>query len=205
MSKTGFAKDQLASFIARVERLEAEKKAIADDVKEVYAEAKSMGFDCKTMRKVVALRKLDKADFEEQEAMLDLYMGAVGFDTTPLAKSADHESLDPKLVERIAQAVQTSAGQAAVLAAVDTMIERVDDETGEITAIPAGSHGADHGLPDKKAEEASSVPARDVAAKGPVEITGERVPASKPGAVASAPELPAFLDRRAKPRPHQSA
>jgi len=78
MAKSGFAKDRLRSFVERVERLEEEKKALSDDIKEVYAEAKGEGFDVKTMRQVVRLRKMDKADFQEAEAMLDLYLGALG-------------------------------------------------------------------------------------------------------------------------------
>ena len=79
MSESGNALDggHLKAFIERIERLEEEKKAIADDIKEVYAEAKGEGFDTKTMRQVVSLRKLDKADFQEREAMLDLYLTAM--------------------------------------------------------------------------------------------------------------------------------
>ncbi len=77
MSKTAFAKDQLKSFIERIERLEEEKAALAADIREVYAEAKGTGYDVKIMRQVVRLRKLDKADYEEQEAMLELYKQAL--------------------------------------------------------------------------------------------------------------------------------
>ncbi len=77
MSKTAFAKDQLKSFIERIERLEEEKAALAADIREVYAEAKGQGYDVKIMRQVVRLRKLDKADYEEQEAMLELYKQAL--------------------------------------------------------------------------------------------------------------------------------
>jgi len=77
MTKSAFAKDVLRSFIERVERLEEEKKALADDIGEVYAEAKGDGFDTKIMRQVVRLRKLDKADFQEQEAVLELYKRAM--------------------------------------------------------------------------------------------------------------------------------
>lgn len=84
MAKSGFAKDQLLSFIKRVERLEEEKAALTADIREVYSEAKGTGFDTKIMRMVVRLRKLDKADFQEQEAMLDLYMTAVGLQADDL-------------------------------------------------------------------------------------------------------------------------
>ncbi|MCR9220369.1 MAG: DUF2312 domain-containing protein [Alphaproteobacteria bacterium] len=69
---------RLRSFIERVERLEEEKKAIADDVKEVFAEAKSQGFDVKTMRKIISLRKKDPDDRAEEDALLETYMSALG-------------------------------------------------------------------------------------------------------------------------------
>ena len=77
MAKSGFAKDQLKSFINRIERLEEERAALSADIREVYSEAKGTGFDTKIMRQVIRMRKLDKADFQEQEAMLDLYLTAM--------------------------------------------------------------------------------------------------------------------------------
>ncbi len=74
----GIAAAQLKSIVERIERLEEEKKALSDDVKDVYAEAKANGFDTKTLRQVVKLRKQDKAEREEQEALLDLYLNALG-------------------------------------------------------------------------------------------------------------------------------
>jgi uncharacterized protein (UPF0335 family) len=78
VAKSGFAKEHLRSFIERIERLEEEKKALADDIREVYSEAKGTGFDTKVMRQVIRLRKMESADRQEQEAMLDLYLGALG-------------------------------------------------------------------------------------------------------------------------------
>ena len=78
MAKAGFAKERLRSFVDRIERLEEERAALSANIREVYSEAKGEGFDTKTMRQVVRLRKLDKADFQEREAMLDLYLGALG-------------------------------------------------------------------------------------------------------------------------------
>jgi uncharacterized protein (UPF0335 family) len=75
---TRFAMDQLKAIIERVERLEEEKKAIADDIRDVYAEAKGNGFDTKALRTVVRLRKQDKQEREEQEAILDTYLQALG-------------------------------------------------------------------------------------------------------------------------------
>ena len=71
-------RDQLKSIVERIERLEEEKKTIADDIKEVYAEAKGTGYDVKVLRQVVALRKRDLDERRESEAILDLYMQAVG-------------------------------------------------------------------------------------------------------------------------------
>lgn len=68
---------QLKSFIERIERLEEEKRSIADDIKEVYAEAKGNGFDAKIIRKIVALRRQDAAERREQEEILDLYLKAL--------------------------------------------------------------------------------------------------------------------------------
>lgn len=78
MAKSGFAKEHLRSFIERIERLEEEKAALTADIREVYSEAKGTGFDSKIMRQVVRLRKLDTADRQEQDALLDLYLGALG-------------------------------------------------------------------------------------------------------------------------------
>ncbi len=75
---TRFAKDQLKAIIERVERLEEEKKAIADDIRDVYAEAKGNGYDVKALRMVVRLRKQDKQEREEQEAILETYLQALG-------------------------------------------------------------------------------------------------------------------------------
>ena len=72
------AAGQLRAFIERIERLEEEKKTIADDIKEVYAEAKANGYDTKTLRQVVRIRKQDTAERQEAEAILDLYLQAVG-------------------------------------------------------------------------------------------------------------------------------
>lgn len=72
------AAGQLRAFIERVERLEEEKKTIAEDIKEVYAEMKANGFDTKAVRTVVRLRKKDQAERQEEEAMVDLYKNALG-------------------------------------------------------------------------------------------------------------------------------
>jgi uncharacterized protein (UPF0335 family) len=74
----GVAGERLKSFIERIERLEEEKKALAEDIKEVFSEAKGVGFDVKVMRQVIRIRKMDEDDRDEQEALLDTYMRAIG-------------------------------------------------------------------------------------------------------------------------------
>jgi uncharacterized protein (UPF0335 family) len=73
-----FAKDQLKAFVERIERLEEEKKAIADDIRDVYAESKANGFDVRTLRTVVRLRKQDLNERKEREAILETYLHALG-------------------------------------------------------------------------------------------------------------------------------
>ena len=75
---TTVAAGQLKSIIERVERLEEEKRQVADQIKEVYGEAKANGFDARTIRKVVSLRKKPTEEREEEEALLDLYLSALG-------------------------------------------------------------------------------------------------------------------------------
>ena len=72
------AAGQLRAFIERVERLEEDKKAIAEDIKEVYGEMKATGFDTKAVRKIVAMSKKDQAERQEEEAIIDLYKNALG-------------------------------------------------------------------------------------------------------------------------------
>jgi len=79
MSDTGgIAADRLRSFIERVERLEEDRANLNADIREVYSEAKSAGFDAKTMRQIVCLRKLEPAERQEQEHLLEVYRNAVG-------------------------------------------------------------------------------------------------------------------------------
>ncbi len=85
--QTAVAQGQLRSLIERIERLEEEKKALAADIREVYAEAKANGFDTKILRKVVALRKKERSEREEEEAMIELYLNALGM--LPDAEAAE--------------------------------------------------------------------------------------------------------------------
>lgn len=75
---TRFAKDKLKAFVERVERLDEDKRGISDDTRDVYAEAKANGFDVKALRTLVRLRKMDSDERKESEAVLELYMHALG-------------------------------------------------------------------------------------------------------------------------------
>jgi uncharacterized protein (UPF0335 family) len=79
------ARDRLRAFIERIERLEEEKATLAADIKEVYAEAKGTGFDTKTMRKVIRLRRMDVQKRQEEEMLLDTYLHALGMEDAPAA------------------------------------------------------------------------------------------------------------------------
>ncbi|RVU39692.1 DUF2312 domain-containing protein [Hwanghaeella grinnelliae] len=74
----GVTGERLRSYIERIERLEEEKQALADDIKEVFAEAKGTGFDVKVMRKIIRMRKQDLNERKEEEALLETYMAAIG-------------------------------------------------------------------------------------------------------------------------------
>ncbi|MET3483146.1 uncharacterized protein (UPF0335 family) [Methylobacterium sp. 1973] len=85
----GVAADELRQFIERIERLEEEKAGILGDIKEVFAEAKGRGFDTKAMRTILRIRKQDHSERQEQEAILELYMQALGMlADTPLGRAA---------------------------------------------------------------------------------------------------------------------
>ena len=77
-SRSSFAVGQLKSLVERIERLEEDRKVIGADIKEVYAEAKANGFDTKVLRKIIALRRKDRHEREEEEAILNVYLEALG-------------------------------------------------------------------------------------------------------------------------------
>lgn len=86
---SNFAKDQLKAFVERLERLHDERKSLAEDIKDVFAEAKGNGFDVKALRKIIALRKQDADERREHEAIVDLYMQALGMlADLPLGRAA---------------------------------------------------------------------------------------------------------------------
>jgi len=87
----GIAGEQLKSLIERIERLEEEKRALGEDIKEVYAEAKGTGFEPKVMRQILKIRKMDKDEHDEQESLLDIYKRALGMlpDADATAQAAE--------------------------------------------------------------------------------------------------------------------
>lgn len=86
----GVSAEHLKQFIERIERLEEEKKNISDDIREVFSEAKSQGFDAKVMRQIIKLRKMDHNELEEQEYLLDTYRQALGM--IPAAEEGEAET-----------------------------------------------------------------------------------------------------------------
>lgn len=91
-TKTTFAQGQLRALVERIERLEEEKKSIAGDIKEVYAEAKANGFDTKILRKVIRLRKMDQNDRQEEEALTDVYLSALGMLSAAIQEAAERRA-----------------------------------------------------------------------------------------------------------------
>ena len=87
----GIAGERLKSFIERIERLEEEKRTLAEDIKEVYAEAKGTGFDTKIIRQIIRIRKRDQDELDEEETLLDLYKRAIGMlpDAAQQAEAAE--------------------------------------------------------------------------------------------------------------------
>lgn len=87
----GIAGEQLKSIIERIERLEEEKRALGEDIKEIYAEAKGNGFDTKIIRQLIRERRMDRDDLDEQETLLDLYRRALGMlpEAAPASAAAE--------------------------------------------------------------------------------------------------------------------
>jgi uncharacterized protein (UPF0335 family) len=94
------ARDALRSFVERIEHVEEEKQALSDDLKQIYAEAKSSGFDTKTIRRVIRVRKQEQADRERESYMLDLYLHALGMRLDAPLASAELEASLKKEVEK---------------------------------------------------------------------------------------------------------
>jgi len=102
-----FAKDQLKSIIERIEKLVEEKKAVSDDIRDVFSEAKSNGYDVTALRTIIKLRKQDADERAEQEAILDTYMAALGMlSDLPLGQAAIERATAPAKPTRSRQPVQ---------------------------------------------------------------------------------------------------
>jgi uncharacterized protein (UPF0335 family) len=84
MAESTIAREQLKSVVERIERLEEERKAISDDIRDVFAEAKANGFDTKVLRQVIRIRKQDLAELQEQDTIRDLYLHALGMIREPV-------------------------------------------------------------------------------------------------------------------------
>jgi len=112
MANSGIAKDQLRAFVERIERMEEEKKAIADDIKEIYAEAKGNGFDTRVLRQIIRIRKQDAAERAEQEAILDLYMHALGMIPEDAVAARDSETVTKHKAQMAKRQKRKSGGAA---------------------------------------------------------------------------------------------
>ena len=141
VSPDGMAQGQLKAFIERIERLEEEKAAIAGDIKEVYAEAKGNGFDTKVLRKIISLRKVDHHERMEQEALLEIYMIALGMIAEP---EPDDDAETGEIIEPQA-AMPAQAGGTETLA---------DQSTAPGT--DRGDNSTDGGLPAEPIDPAAA-------------------------------------------------
>jgi uncharacterized protein (UPF0335 family) len=116
----GIAGDRLKAFIERIERMEEERRSLAGDLKEVYAEAKGSGFDTKIMRQIVRLRRMDQDDLDEQETLLDVYKRALGMlpseerepDAETFVRAGMSGALSPEAAQDIADAHNTKKAAA---------------------------------------------------------------------------------------------
>jgi uncharacterized protein (UPF0335 family) len=100
---------RLKSFFDRIEKLDEERKAIGEDIRDIYTEAKGIGYDTKIMRKVYQLRSMDAADRAEQETLVDVYKHALGMENDGLEAQADARAM--KLAREVDQALRLSNGQ----------------------------------------------------------------------------------------------
>lgn len=131
MTNTGpISADRLKSFIERIEKLEEEKKAIGGDIRDVYSEAKGTGYDVKTMRKVIQIRRLDPADRDEQEQLLSTYLHALGIvDRIEARAAAGETAREIAAAEGISKSTAHRVSQKA----------RVRDEDAEMGHDPQAS------------------------------------------------------------------
>jgi len=163
----GIAADALRQFVDRIERLEEEKKALSDDIKDVYAQAKSQGFDPKTVRQIVKLRKLSQEERDEQEALLDIYKAALGMlADTPLGAAAVRRLSEPPAPKQPASQADpgqpdledfTGRADEAAADGVPTPVPPAEPEPTVDDARVAGRNAATAGKP----VTANPFPARD--------------------------------------------
>jgi uncharacterized protein (UPF0335 family) len=150
MPTESVAQDQLRAFVERIERMEEEKKAISDDIKEIYAEAKGNGFDTKVLRQVIRIRKQDRAERLEFEAILELYLAALGMSSGPTEdEQAEHdeaETAPPAKVRRgrggkaMTEALaERAASSPSVRTAVENL-QRSVDQSGHTLTITMPGH-----------------------------------------------------------------
>ena len=140
-SSEGVAADELKAFIERLERLEEEKAGIADDIKEVFAEAKGRGFDTKAIRTILRIRKQDHAERQEQEAILELYMQALGMlADTPLGRAAADRDLGRESTDAAARRVAADPAARKAVKALGTPKPLTDAERarGAVAAFEKG-------------------------------------------------------------------
>jgi uncharacterized protein (UPF0335 family) len=196
----GVAGERLKSFIERIERLEEEKKSIAEGIKEVYAEAKGTGFDTKTMRAIVRLRRLSQEERDEQEALLDLYKAALGMlSDTPLGEAA----------------IRRASGQPP--ASQPPSPPNPDDDEGAAGAPEAPPESPDPAEPTAPEDTVDDARAkgREAAQQG-IAVTANPYPARDPrraawdeawcaAAGSDGMEIPAFLRRKKPEKPAKPA
>ena len=133
---SSFSNEQLKAIIERIERLEEEKKTIAADIKEVYAEAKGNGFDVKLLRKVVSIRKQDANERAEEEAMLDVYLSALGMQSDLF----EHDLKIPPRAEVAFQGVVDRDGEITPVASAVAEAPTSKSLTGELVHPTAETH-----------------------------------------------------------------
>lgn len=128
----GVAADHLRSYIERIERLEEEKKGISDDIKEVFAEAKGTGFDTKAMRAIIKIRKMDKADVQQQSYMIDLYAQALDMDQPDLFGVGDLDNPEKAksiLFDGLKKYVRQNPGTSITIKGDDGEFEKITEKT----------------------------------------------------------------------------
>lgn len=149
--------DQLKSIVQRIERLEEEKKTVGDDIKEVYHEARANGYDVKVLRKVVALRKRDINERREEEAVLDLYLQAVGESSDGPAPTVNRPSRVEQAAAAMAQTLKDAGATMEVCAAPGSIFakagEAVKDAGGDVVFTDPQTE-----LNRRRSQEAAMVP-----------------------------------------------